>query len=222
MIVDTVNELDYKGLGLNVGASGSRSYKEEYLSLIYDLVMDKKYLGYSVCHICITIDGDTPTNFYTRLFKSTFRGCVYILKREDSGGSFNDNAMGVTDSKGEHLHLFVFFLGSSVSVESFSKRLKDLISKVNKNKYRPRRIRNFNIVDSRVKDWVNPDYLEKYDVWFDSLDDRKRFEGSPKRVVVLKPGNLEKVFRWVSYLGKNETITSKTQKVLFVRDLTTS
>ena len=222
MIVDTVKRVEYKGVALNVGSSGGRSYRGEYLSLIYDVVMVEKYLGYSVCHVCITIDGGTPTNFYTRLFKGVFNGCVYILKRENSGGSFNDNAMGVADSKGEHLHLFVFFPGGgSISVASFSKRLKDLISKVNKNKYRPKRIRNFNIVDSRVKDWVDPDYLEKYDVWFDSLQERREFEGS-KREIVLKPDNQERVFRWVSYLAKNETATSKTQKALFVRDLTAS
>ena len=222
MIINTVEVLGYRGLDLNVGSSGSRSYREDYLSLIYDLVMGEKYLGYSLCHICITIDAATSTNFYTRLFKSTFAGCVYVLKREDSGGSFNDNAMGVTDSKGEHLHLFVLFPGGgSISIESFSKRLKDLIPKVNRNKYKPRRIRNFNIVNSKVRGWVDPDYLEKYDVWFDSLQERKEFMGS-KREVVLKPGNQERVFRWMSYLAKNETATSKTQKVLFVRDLTAS
>ena len=222
MLVKTKMQLDYRGFELSLGASGTRKYDREYLSLIYGLVMDEKYLGYSVCHICITIDADTGTNFYTRLFKKVFSGCVYVLKRENSAGSFNDNELGVGDSKGEHMHLFVLFpSGTSISIESFTKRLKDLIVKVNRNKYKPRRLRNFNVVNSKVRSWVDPSYLEKYDVWFNSLEERRE-STKLKRNIVLKPDNLGKVLRWMSYLAKKETVTSKTQKALFVRDLTTS
>ena len=217
MLVDNSGELEYKGLGLN--SSGGREYNSEYLSLLYDLLTDERYLGFSACHICVTIDAGTPTSFYTRLFKSVFAGCVYVLKRENSAGSFDDNELMVSDSKGEHLHLFVIFPGdSSISTFSFTKRFKDLIPKVNRNKYIARRIRNFNIVNSKVKGWVWPEYLDKYDVWFDTLDERKEFAGVKKEVVI-KRENLERVFRWASYLAKDETPTSKTQKVFFIRDL---
>ena len=93
--------------------------------------------------------------------------------------------------------------------------------KVNRNKYKPRRLRNFNVVNSKVKGWVDPSYLEKYDVWFDSLEER-RGSTKLKKNIVLKPDNLGKVLRWMSYLAKKETVTSKTQKALFIRDLTTS
>lgn len=217
--------LEYKGLSLNANGSsmsGSRCYVVEHLELLHSILTDDKYLGFSVCHICVTIDPDESTNYYTRLFKVVFAGCVYILKRENAGGSFNDNELDVADSKGEHFHLFVLFPSDlGVSVASFSKRFKDLIGRVNRNKYRPRKIRNFNIVSSAVKGWVWPEYLEKYDVWFDSLEERREFKGV-KRSITLKPSNMERVFRWASYLAKAETPTGKTQKAFFVRDLTES
>lgn len=211
----------YREFTLNMGVTKDRQYNKEYLSLIYDLVVGGGYFGWSVCHICITIDEGTETNFYTRHFKRVFDGCLYVLKRENSKGSFNENAFDVEDSKGEHLHLFVIFPGGSRSVSSFSKMLKDLIRRVNKNKYRSKRIRNFNIVNSRVKSWVAPEYLEKYDVWFDSLEERKK-STKVKREVVLGEANVGKVFRWMSYLAKRETATNNTQKPLLVKDLTSS
>lgn len=216
--------LSYKGMSLNANGNsmaGGRSYVVEHLEILHSILTDDRYLGYSVCHVCVTIDPDESTNYYTKLFKSVFSGCIYILKRENAGGSFNDNELGIDDLKGEHFHLFVIFPSElGVSTESFSKRLKDLHRRINK-KFKPRKMRNFNIVSSAVKGWVWSEYLEKYDVWFDSLGERNEFKGI-KRSIVLKPGNLDRVFRWASYLAKAETPTEKTQKVFFARDLTGS
>lgn len=198
-----------------------RKYNTSYLYQIHTQVFDTKFIDWEIAHICITIDDQRSTNDYTKAFKYVFEDCLYILKRENSSESFNDNELDIDDHKGEHLHLFVFYDPSVRSTASFRKRLLDLRKKRNKL-FAPKFIRNFKIVDSKTAPFISESWLEQYDCWFESLEERRdaEYRNQPKSYVSISEDKLTKIFTWIAYVAKAETTTSKTQRPFLIRDLT--
>lgn len=215
----------YKGIPLFTKSKNkeedNRKYNTSYLEKIYEQVFNTKLINWEIAHVCVTIDEARSINDYTKAFKYVFKDCLYILKRENSNESFNDNELGMDDNKGEHLHIYVFYNPTARSTSSFRKRLLDLRKKRNKL-FAPKFIRNFKIIDSRTSPFISESWLEQYDCWFDSLAERRDAEerNKPRNSVCITKDKLIKIFTWVAYIAKAETATSKTQRPFLIKDLT--
>jgi hypothetical protein len=170
-------------------------YFTKYLDDIHECLLHSTriFSRPAITHVCLHGNNDTKTNRVVKKIKNKFPEAIIILKQEK------------IHNKSIHFHLVIIYEHTNIHPSSILKRLYSLVM-VDRSK--KKQLVSYDVMDSnKCKTYTNHKELNynKYDVWFNSEEERMKYSGKGKTYVIISKEKFNKIYCWISYLAKEDT-----------------